>query len=773
MTQRERLDLDGFVIFTHPYPTRSTVRVRSTAIDTGVPEHVFEALRAHKLAAFSVERPEVWKIDSALRDTIKRFSVFVRDAPIVRVPEDPEEVARYLESLQHVAATAHVRSRYAKALLRHVLVAFVLATVYSILASLVGPFVPHSPWAGLWLLASAVVGAALVSPLASDAVPRKAEDAAATFVLASGVNAAGMLGSAAFPTVIAAVAFYLSGSFLLFTLGYWAVQLRRVVYPDPQPATDQLRTTPHVHWARAIAPAWRYNRRRLPDSPDFVKQQSLWDAQQRFWARMPNRPGPYFPWVVRMPLRASYGGAALLGAPQSGKTTLMRLIMRGSIPYVPRSLVFDPKRLFYPVLTTLLREEEIALAYPFDARARVWNIAGDVDTPERAATFAKARIPDQPDASGPYWAQSARAILAAIINWLNLVKRGQWTLRDLIAATDREYLPTILKATEQGAQEYESHLSGPRQSGRPDSVIAGLAGALQPLRAIAALHDYHVRADRSFTVKDWIAGRGPRCIVFSRDREHHAALDPLNQTLFEYCAMLLLDRDVSLSTPDTFVFLDELQEIELSALEELMTNGRERGVSTIISSQSINLLNARYGKDRARALIDLCRNQAFLRLDSYDTAQIASQSATQHFIETAATRGISHTVGDSYTSGGPHSTSTSSSSTTRSYSEQHSVKSEPLLLPSVLMNLPAPAPAHGLAGYFRQEDLHAFPLLNPTWIAEHDPGQSSHPAFVPLAHATVGPFRRWTGAEFAALNKTAAKRRMRNLFDRDDDSSEE
>jgi hypothetical protein len=470
-----------------------------------------------------------------------------------------------------------------------------------------------------------------------------------------------------------------------------------------------------------------------------------------------------------MPVVEAYGNIALLGSPRSGKSLLIEAMMRGLLPRSRRALIYDPKRLFYPTLTAIFGSEDVALAYPFDARACVWNIAADCDTAVRAATFARARIPDRADQNGPYWTQSARALLVGVIIWLQLVKPRRWTLRDLVAATDREYLTQILKATEYGRYQYEQHLKirAIRDSGRPDSVVAGLAAALEALQPVAAAHDYHMKAGRFFSVRDWISGQGPRCVVFSRDREHGAALDPLNQTLFDYKAMMLLDNPVSTREPDTFVFLDELQEAsELSALQELLSNGRERGVSTIVSAQSLTALAARYGTERAKAIIDLCRSQAFLRLDSVETAELASKlCGLQYFVDVSDSGGTSRTDTFGYTSGAhPSSTRSIGIGTNRGW--QHHVRSEPLVSAGTLLELPGPSKEMGLVGLFRQEEIRAFHLLSPTWIDDHAPPRSDEPAYDPLGSDITGRFRRWTKAEFLALAAKARGPRSQGFLER-------
>lgn len=765
MTFPESISIAGFTVYTRPYPTRVSVHVRENEVATGVPHALFAGLYQLDLCAVSLDWELAQEIASELIRSLSRYvgrSEARAFASHLSHARTPEALSALIGLLQQRVATGYAKALYRARIARHVSLLVVASLGHSISMSVLAPAVAaiFSPLFGPLVL-SLLIGFGVWAVFAHSLGESWG---AQPMGVSAGLATAGSALQVITPSALGAVLFFVGTLSVLASFAYWESESRKRLFPDPVPPSDPLPTSPHLHWPKAIAPAWYGNRRPLPDTANFISPEALW----RHFQASPR--GPYFPFAgVRMPVVEAYGNAALLGSPRSGKTKLMECMMRGLLPHARRALVYDPKRLFYPTLASIFSPEDLAHSYPFDARACVWNVAADCDTEVRAATFARARIPDRADQNGPYWSQSARALLVSVIVWLQLVKPGRWTLRDLVAATDREYLTQILKATEYGRYQYEQHLKirAVRDSGRPDSVVAGLAAALEAFQPVAAAHDYHMKRGSHFSVRDWVAGRGPRCIVFSRDRENGAALDPFNQTLFDYVAMMLLDNPVSLSEPDTFVFLDELQEAsELAALQELLSNGRERGVSTILSAQSVTALAARYGAERAKAIIDLCRSQAFLRLDSVDTAELASKlCGLQYFVDVS--NSTSRTRTDSWGStGGTHSSSNWSTAIGDTWGTQDQIRSEPLVSPGTLLELPGPSKQIGLAGLFRQEGIRAFHLLSPSWIDHHLPPRTNDPAYIPLDPEITGRFRRWARAEFLALASKQGRARGRNLLDR-------
>ena len=92
--------------------------------------------------------------------------------------------------------------------------------------------------------------------------------------------------------------------------------------------------------------------------------------------------------------------SVFIGSPGTGKTLLLRMLMRSVLfdakgKLAARALVHDPKREMYPVLRGMgVSDDDIRIVHPLEARATPWNIAADFRTREQALELAHALIRD-------------------------------------------------------------------------------------------------------------------------------------------------------------------------------------------------------------------------------------------------------------------------------------------------------------------------------------------------------------------------------------------
>jgi type IV secretory pathway TraG/TraD family ATPase VirD4 len=131
------------------------------------------------------------------------------------------------------------------------------------------------------------------------------------------------------------------------------------------------------------------------------------------------RRGPY-PWGGTVFPREMLGvHFALMGAPGSGKTVTMRMLLGAVLRDrpSPRVLLFDPKGdEVWPMLRGMKVEpERIILLNPFDSRSWAWDIAKDFTTPAQAQQLAAMLVPADPAATNPYFWQAARQIVLEVI----------------------------------------------------------------------------------------------------------------------------------------------------------------------------------------------------------------------------------------------------------------------------------------------------------------------------------------------------------------------
>ena len=134
----------------------------------------------------------------------------------------------------------------------------------------------------------------------------------------------------------------------------------------------------------------------------------------------------------------------VIGSTGSGKTTIIRLLMRSVIPTIGkkesknrRALVYDNKREYVSLIHAMEPNAEVIIFNPFDSRTHAWDISADVTNARHANSIAAILIPEEKNSSQPFFADAARSILAAIM--IAFARRKEidqqpWTLRDVIVA---------------------------------------------------------------------------------------------------------------------------------------------------------------------------------------------------------------------------------------------------------------------------------------------------------------------------------------------------
>ena len=312
-----------------------------------------------------------------------------------------------------------------------------------------------------------------------------------------------------------------------------------------------------------------------------------------------------------------------------------------------RALIYDAKNDIVSLLHGMQLGCAVEILNPFDSRATAWNIARDFTTPASARQFATILVPEDKNASQPFFANSARDVIGQVILSLIHLKPGKWTLRDLVLATQsRPELVAILNQTAQGKAKAKTYF-GDSQTG--NSILSEIATRMAPFDSVAQAWSH---AKRRVSLTEWIEKEF--ILVLGSNEEHRAALDPINRVLFQRATELTLSQSES-DSRRTWFFLDEVRDLgNLDSLGRLMTKGRSKGVSVVLGFQDIEGMHDAFGKERANEFIGQCANKAVLRLNSPETAKWASELFGKYeFIEeeTGENKGGSKTTGNTETTG--------------------------------------------------------------------------------------------------------------------------
>lgn len=353
---------------------------------------------------------------------------------------------------------------------------------------------------------------------------------------------------------------------------------------------------------------------------------------------------------------------AIVGSSGAGKTILQKLWMKAVLPTKKlqsltfRSLVYDPKRELYPVLTGMgISATQIIITNPFDCRSSTWDLGEDFKEPAQIEEFAEMIIPRQKESKGDgdnFFDNAARIILQDLISSFRARAASCWTLRDLTeVCANFDYLKQVLRHTENGRNSLRAFLEPTSSESRmSDSVLASLFGAVRPFQTLASV--WH-RAETKFSLERWHKGSG--ILLMGADPRRESTLTRVNQLMFRRISQLVLSRDDENPIDLTWFFLDEVREAQkLEGFRQLLTEGRSKGARVTIGFQDVDGLIDLYGEKGAEEIIGLCANRIILHLDNPRTREWASnffgetesESATYNYNEGTGVGGGSRTLNE-------------------------------------------------------------------------------------------------------------------------------
>ena len=362
-------------------------------------------------------------------------------------------------------------------------------------------------------------------------------------------------------------------------------------------------------------------------------------------------------WAMdNVPVAAAVTSFVVIGCPGSGKTVSIQLFLQSiahrfmaPLPGRPpeRLVIFDPKRDVLSFLAGLgLPGESISILNPFDDRSVPWDLAHDINSAAMAQHFAALLIPEEKQSSAPFFWQSARQVVEAVLEGLIASRPGQWTLRDLLnALATKERIAALANQTPEAKLKAAPLLLDTIHF---PSILSGIASKVGKFEVIAALW-HHAQNRQTFSVEDWL--KGPGVLVLGNHPNFRESIAPINSLLLRVLAGHVLTGP-EVKAPRTWIVLDEFRWMEhVECISELLNQGRSKGVSVLLGIQDIEGLKAVYGEHIANEILGECANKTFLRVGSYPTAEWAEKHFApkeQTEVRISIARGLDTTITESY-----------------------------------------------------------------------------------------------------------------------------
>lgn len=381
---------------------------------------------------------------------------------------------------------------------------------------------------------------------------------------------------------------------------------------------------------------------------------------------------------LHLPQKAMTSHTAFIGAPESGKSLNIRLMMQRALMLIGlglghRALVYAAKREDLPYLAAMDLNAPVYLLHPFDLRGSAWDIA-EISDHATTREVATAFIPEE-QGQNRYFSDCARELLDGIM-W-SFIRRspGCWEGRDMILCQRSESrMKEVLGKCPETRHLIELHFE-PRSTFQ--NIRSTLAARLDPFEPVFAC--WH-RAKTKIRFRDWVNSES--IVILGNDPQRRAAIHPINRVMLKWVTQLLLSKS-NTDTERSSIWLDEFPDLgKLEFLLELLGEGRSKGVAGVLGTQSIDALYAIYGKDLAEAILATVSHLGLLRSGGPFTAKWqADRLGDYEFDETNVT--VTHNP-----SGQP------------SIAYARFVANRKSVLPSEFLSLPATNPENGLTGFY-------------------------------------------------------------------------
>lgn len=331
-----------------------------------------------------------------------------------------------------------------------------------------------------------------------------------------------------------------------------------------------------------------------------------YDSKYVFWGMHP------------VPIKDAKRHFLVVGRVGSGKTVTIRILLRSIVPRLrkgkERLVLYDPKRDMLPILAGMgwkPNDKNLWVLNPFDKRSVPWDMAGDIHSPSDAEYLATLMVPPEPGSNAPFWPNSGRAIVSAVILGLMKKRPGEWTLRDLLLSlSSKERVRDIAKNSEWGYTKAAQYLEDEKHI---HTIMSTIASSAQRFDIVAALW-HNTPGKRRFRVREFMQKSG--IAILGYHPRYNPCLAPINAMLVKvFSDHMLSGEEVEL--PQNWVLLDEFRWLgRLDGIEQLLNQGRSKGVSVTIGTQSIEALQEHecYGQQKTESIVGQCANVVFLQL---------------------------------------------------------------------------------------------------------------------------------------------------------------
>ena len=365
----------------------------------------------------------------------------------------------------------------------------------------------------------------------------------------------------------------------------------------------------------------------------------------------------------------------IIGTTGTGKSTIIREILRAALARGDRAVVADPDGGYQACFFNRYRGD--MLLNPFEDGSVKWDPFAEINDSYDVDQLASGLIPSSADPSAGEWRSYARTFLCAVLRRRkdsgSRCPAELWRL--LSAAPPAELQPVVAGTPAQPFLDVEN--------GRMFGSVRSVA-----VSAMAAFEYVQRQRAPPFSVRQWVRRPSAGGVLFIPYRASQiAALRSMIATWMRLAIFEAMsgkeDRDQRL-----WFVIDELDALgAIDGLKDALARLRKFGGRCVLGFQSAAQVSGTYGVHDAQTILENCGNTLILRCSSSEnggTSQFASRLiGEREVLRRQISRGSDR----------EHGWSSRGLRRSRNISEQH--VTEAAVMPSELEQLP------DLAGYFK------------------------------------------------------------------------
>lgn len=334
----------------------------------------------------------------------------------------------------------------------------------------------------------------------------------------------------------------------------------------------------------------------------------------------------------------------ILGAVGTGKTNAINHFLKKLREREEKILLFDIKgdycqKFYDPEIDFILN--------PLDQRYCGWNFLLDICNLElEAKDVASTIIPPPKMAEGTekYFRDAGADVLSVIIKYLKTQKDLQPTpeeITKLIALGPTE-LRDRLKAHPSTA--FDPGIAHIAKSGA-EGQIGGIMSTLAQFTRIFSLMD--VIEFTKFSLRNWFKEDGPGIAFLTLPPAYENLLSNYYSMIINLLTMEALTWNDDLLRR-RYIIVDELPALpRITAILRLIREGRSKGISMIVGSQTIQAIREKYGTEGTGTILDI-NTRIFFRVNNPQDTEILAKIIGETELEEGAQIGHSMTAADDF-----------------------------------------------------------------------------------------------------------------------------